>query len=160
MTTWRIAGALALLVAGMTPLGAQDPVVANPPLATVPLTVTTHGRPHRYTVEVARTPVEQARGLMVRRTMPRDHGMIFPMDPPREAGFWMEGTAMPLDLVFIAPDRTVRRIAANAIPYDRTMIPSNGIVAAVLELKAGEAARIGLQPGDAVGYTLDGPGNR
>ncbi len=152
---WRTAGALMLLVAGPATLRAAEPLVANPTLSTVPLTLTTHGHAHRYTVEVARTPVEQARGLMIRKTMARDHGMIFPMVPPREADFWMEGTAMSLDLVFIAPDRTVRRIAANAVPFDRTIIPSNGEVAAVLELNAGEAARIGLQPGDAVGYTLD-----
>jgi len=134
---------------------AQEPPTANPALATIALTLMSHGRSHAYRVEVARTPLEQARGLMIRRSLARGHGMIFPMAPPREASFWMEGTVMPLDLIFIAPDHHVRRIAPNAVPFDRTEIPSQGIVAAVLELKAGEAARIGLRPGDAVGYTLD-----
>ncbi len=152
-TAWFVAAALA--VAAVPASRAQEAPVANPTLATIPLTVTTHGARHRYTVEVARTPVEQARGLMVRQSMARNHGMIFPMEPPREAAFWMEGTVMPLDLIFIAPDHRVLRIAANAVPFDRTELPSHGIVSAVLELKAGEAARIGLKPGDEVGYTLD-----
>jgi uncharacterized membrane protein (UPF0127 family) len=152
-TAWFVAASL--VVAGAAGGRAQEAPVANPTLATIPLTVTTHGIRHRYTVEVARTPDEQARGLMVRRAMARDHGMIFPMNPPREAAFWMEGTALPLDLIFIAPDHRVLRIAANAVPFDRTPLPSNGVAGAVLELNAGEAARIGLKPGDKVGYPLD-----
>lgn len=153
---------LAILVLAAAPqiAAAQEPLIANTPLATVALTLVAHGRPHRYRVEVARTPVEQARGLMQRRTMARDHGMIFPMDPPREAGFWMEGTILPLDLVFVAADHHVLRVAADAVPFDRSVIPSGGPVAAVLELNAGEAARIGLAPGDAVTYTLDDGGKR
>lgn len=164
--TWRRfgllgAGLLATAIGGTVPTAvagvaaAQEALAANPPLATIALTLTTHGKPHRYTVELARSPVEQARGLMLRKTMGRGHGMLFPVDPPREAAFWMEGTILPLDIVFVAPDRTVRRVAANAVPFDRTEISSRGPVAAVLELNAGEAARIGLQPGDAVGYALD-----
>ncbi len=150
---WRLALA-AMVVIGTA--RAQEALVANPPLPTIALTLTAHGKPHRYTVEVARTTVEQARGLMLRQAMRRDHGMLFPMDPPRTAAFWMEGTYLPLDIVFITPDHRVGRVAADAVPFDKTEIPSGGIAAAVLELDAGEAKRIGLQPGDAVGYTLDG----
>ncbi|QYE33734.1 DUF192 domain-containing protein [Polymorphobacter sp. PAMC 29334] len=124
-------------------------------MATVPLTLVAGGENHKYTVEVARTTTEQARGLMLRKTMARDHGMIFPLAVAREADFWMEGTYLPLDIVFIAPDRTVRRIAANAVPFSRAEITSGGPVSAVLELNAGEAARIGLRPGDKVSYTLN-----
>ncbi len=132
---------------------AAEPLVANPPLPTVTLTLTAMGKPHRYRVEVARTTVEQARGLMLRKTMGRHHGMLFPVPaPPHEVAFWMEGTYLPLDIIFIAPDHSVRRIAANAVPFSRAEIPSEGPAAAVLELNAGEAARIGLKPGDAVTY--------
>ena len=158
---WRLAGALALMAAtatvgpGTGSGAAQEPLVANPPLQTVALTLTARGQARRYTVEVARTPVEQERGLMLRKTMGRGHGMLFPMAPPREASFWMEGTYLPLDIIFIAPDHSVRRIAANAVPFSKADIPSGGVAAAVLELNAGEAARIGLKPGDPVSYTLD-----
>ena len=140
----------ALGLLGPLPAGALETPVANPPLATVPLKL---GR-HRYSVELARTPTEQSRGLMQRKSMPRDHGMIFPMQPPREAAFWMEGTILPLDIIFIAPHRRVLTIAADTVPFSRAMIASNGIVAAVLELNAGEAKRIGLHPGARVDYRL------
>lgn len=156
MKRWRIGGIVALMgLAATPPAAAQEPLVANPPLAAIPLKLSASGHAHKYVVEVARTTSEQARGLMLRKIMPRGHGMIFPMDPPREAAFWMEGTVLPLDLVFIAPDHRIRRIAANAVPFDKTQIPSGGVVAAVLELNAGEAARIGLHSGDKVDYSLN-----
>nr|WP_295660755.1 DUF192 domain-containing protein [Polymorphobacter sp.] len=145
-----------LTPACLAPAAAQEaPLIANPTLTTIPLTLAAGGENHRYSVEVARTTAEQARGLMLRKKMARDHGMIFPLAVAREASFWMEGTYLPLDIVFIAPDRTVRRIAANAVPFSRAEILSGGPVAAVLELNAGEAARIGLRPGDKVDYTLN-----
>ncbi|MBV8971844.1 MAG: DUF192 domain-containing protein [Sphingomonadaceae bacterium] len=135
---------------------ADEPLVANPPLPTISLTLTSKGKPHRYTVEVAKTTVEQARGLMLRKVMGRGHGMLFPVAaPPHDVSFWMEGTYLPLDIIFIAPDHRVRRIAANAVPFSKADIPAGGPTAAVLELNAGEAARIGLQPGDLVDYTAD-----
>ena len=152
---WRLFAALVLLV-GPDSTAAAELLAANPPLPSIKVTLTARGQPHRYVVEVARTPVEQARGLMVRKAMARDHGMIFPMDPPRDAAFWMEGTALPLDLIFIKANSTIGRIAANAVPFDRSEIRSGGPVAAVLELDAGEAERIGLRAGDAVSYALDG----
>lgn len=155
MKRWLIgAAAFAGLIAAQ-PAGAQEPLVANPALATIPLGLNTGGHKYKYVVEVARTTTEQARGLMLRKTMPRDHGMIFTLAPPRDAAFWMEGTILPLDIIFIAPDRSVQRIAANAVPFSKAEIPSGGPVAAVLELNAGEAARIGLRPGDKVDYSLN-----
>ncbi len=153
MKYWLVAFAVAALVPGAAP--ALEVVgVANPALRTVPLTLTVAGKPLHYTVEVAATPLEQNRGLMFRTHMARNHGMIFPFVPPRPASFWMENTVLPLDLIFIAPDQRVLTIAANATPYSRDLIDSGGVVAAVLELNAGVAARIGLKPGDRVDYTL------
>lgn len=145
-----------LAPAGLMSARAQEaPLMANPTLPTISLTLAAGGESHKYVVELARTTTEQARGLMLRKTMQRDHGMIFPLAVAREAAFWMEGTYLPLDIVFIAPDKTVRRIAANAVPFSRAEIPSGGPVAAILELNAGEAKRIGLRPGDKVRYSLN-----
>ncbi len=158
MLRLRLGAALALIClnpAGYTASAQDAPLVANPTLPTIPLVLAAGGDAHKYTVEMARTTTEQARGLMLRKTMPRDHGMIFPLAVPREAAFWMEGTYLPLDIVFIGPDKTVRRIAANAVPFSRAEIPSGGPVVAILELNAGEAARIGLRPGDKVDYTIN-----
>jgi len=157
MVRSRFGAALAFwLVTASLPVAAQTaPLVANPTLATIPVTIAAGGETHKYTVETARTTAEQARGLMLRKTMKRNHGMIFPLGTPREASFWTEGTYLPLDIIFIAPDMTVRRIAANAVPFSRAEILSGGPVAAILELNAGEAARIGLRPGDKVDYRIN-----
>ena len=86
---------------------------------------------------------------MYRKVMPRSVGMDFPMSPPRPASFWMENTILPLDLVFIGPDGRVVSVG-HGKPFARDLIDSGGITARVIELNAGEAARIGLKPGDKV----------
>jgi len=121
-------------------------------LAVIPLTVVTSSGPHAFQVEVAASEREQARGLMFRTTMGADEGMIFPMNPPRPAAFWMRNTVIGLDIIFIGPDHKVLNIAANAVPYDETPLPSAGDAAGVLELNAGRAAQIGLKPGDTVNW--------
>ena len=87
---------------------------------------------------------------MFRTAMGADEGMIFPMNPPRQAAFWMKNTVIPLDIVFIGSDRRVLNVAANARPYTKTPLPSIGAAAAVLELNGGRAAQLGIGPGDRV----------
>lgn len=160
-----LAGALALAACapasaggntGGTPVSdAAATVPARHPqsgLAVIPLTVTTASGAHTFRVEVAATSAEQERGLMFRTAMGPDEGMIFPMDPPRRAAFWMHNTVIGLDIVFIGADHKVLNVAANAVPYDETPLPSAGPAAGVLELNAGRAAQIGLKPGDAVSW--------
>lgn len=119
-------------------------------LLVVPLSVTSAGKRHAFRVEVAGTRAEQARGLMFRTEMGADEGMIFPMEPPRDASFWMKNTVISLDIIFIGPDRRILNIAANTVPYSEAPVPSAGLTAAVLELSAGRAAQLGLAPGDKV----------
>jgi uncharacterized membrane protein (UPF0127 family) len=121
-------------------------------LEVVPLTIVSANGRHPLRVEVARSGEEQAKGLMFRTAMGADEGMIFPMNPPRNASFWMKNTVMALDLVFIGPDRRVESIAANAVPYSLTPINSAGPVSAVLEINGGRAAQLGLAPGDRVSW--------
>ena len=87
---------------------------------------------------------------MFRTAMGADEGMIFPMDPPRGASFWMRNTVLPLDIVFIGTDGRISNIAANAVPYDQTPLSSVGLVKGVLELNGGRAAELGIVPGDKV----------
>jgi uncharacterized protein len=105
-----------------------------------------------YTVELATTDIERARGLMFRRILPETHGMLFVYDPPQEIGMWMRNTYIPLDMVFIDAGGRVHRIETHTEPFSTTIIPSDGAVAAVLELNAGETEKIGLRPGDKVIY--------
>ena len=119
-------------------------------LKVVPLTVT-HGKTvHHFRVEVAKTEAEQEKGLMFRTAMGADEGMIFPMTPPRYAAFWMRNTVLPLDIIFIGADHRVLNVAAQAVPYSDTPLPSLGAAAAVLELNGGRAAALGIGRGDLV----------
>jgi uncharacterized membrane protein (UPF0127 family) len=107
---------------------------------------------HNFNIEVATTQREQALGLMFRRSLPENAGMLFLYDPPQPAAMWMKNTLIPLDMVFIAPDGRVLRIESNAEPLSTTVIPSEGDISAVLELNGGEADKIGLRRGDKVIY--------
>ena len=121
-------------------------------LQVIPLTIVSANGRHAFRVEVVRSEAEQAKGLMFRTAMGTNEGMIFPMEPARQASFWMKNTVIALDLVFIGPDKRIESIAANAVPYALAPIGSKGSVSAVLELNGGRAAQLGLAPGDKVAW--------
>jgi len=129
---------------------AQAPQRAESGLQLVPLQIVSGSRRHDFTVEVARTEAEQAQGMMFRQGVAPDRGMIFPMEPPRRANFWMKNTYIPLDLIFVRPDGTISSIAAHAVPHSLAGIESTEPVAAVLEIGGGRSAELGIKPGDRV----------
>lgn len=118
-----------------------------------PLTIKSGDKSHIFSVEVARSPQQQARGLMFRTELAPDKGMIFPFDPPRPANFWMKNTQISLDIIFVRSDGSIESIAANTVPYSLDGVASGEPVAMVLELAAGRAAQLGLQAGDIVKWT-------
>jgi uncharacterized membrane protein (UPF0127 family) len=107
---------------------------------------------HSFNIEVMVTNQERALGLMFRRSLPENSGMLFIYDPPQPATMGMKNTLIPLDMVFISADARVHRIESNAEPFSETLIPSDGDVVGVLELNGGEAGKIGLRRGDKVIY--------
>ena len=107
---------------------------------------------HSFNIEVMVTNQERALGLMFRRSLPENSGMLFIYDPPQPATMWMKNTLIPLDMVFISADGRVHRIEENAEPFSEALIPSDGDIVAVLELNGGEADNIGLKRGDKVIY--------
>jgi uncharacterized protein len=121
------------------------------------LVLKTESGEHSYTVEIADTDRERATGLMFRGSLPEKSGMIFLYDPPQRVGMWMRNTYIPLDMVFITAEGTVRRVEADTEPFSTDLIRSGGEVAAVLELNAGQAAKIGVKPGDRVIFPGLGP---
>jgi uncharacterized membrane protein (UPF0127 family) len=133
---------------------AQEAPAAHPVsgLQVIPLTISADGRTHNFRVEVAASLEEQARGLMFRTEMGADEGMLFPYDPPRVLSFWMKNTVIPLDLIFIGPDKRVINVAANATPYSEDQIWSDAPAIAVLELNGGRAAQLGIGPGAVVSW--------
>jgi uncharacterized protein len=104
--------------------------------------------PHRFDVWLAVSPAEKAQGLMFVRDLPADKGMLFLYDRPTEAGIWMKNTYIELDILFIAADRRIVKIAERARPHSLDTIQPDVPVTAVLELRGGEAARRGLRVGD------------
>lgn len=115
------------------------------------LVVTTlDGRAISVAVTLADTAEKQARGLMFVTHMPAKRGMLFPMQPPRQAQFWMRNTLIPLDMIFILPGGTIGQVVTrNDTQNDRTT-RSIDKVSAVLELNAGEATKLNIGIGDRV----------
>ncbi len=159
----------AALIAGAALFGCNaEPQAAGVPAATpdnaseaatpsglplIPLQIVSAGRTHKFTVEVAQTPEEQAQGLMFRKRVGPNEGMLFPFHPPRPASFWMKNTLIPLDMIFIKEDGTIESIAVNTTPLSEASTTSRGTVAAVLELAGGRSQALGLKAGDRVIWT-------
>ncbi len=128
----------------------QNDKLSQAGLRLIPLTISADGERHDFTVELAGTAAEQARGLMFRTELGPDKGMLFPFDRVRMASFWMKNTVIPLDIIFVRSDGTIESIAANTIPYSLDPVESGEPVAAVLELAGGRAAELKIDPGDKV----------
>ncbi len=103
-----------------------------------------------FKVEVADSDREREYGLMCRRTLAADRGMLFLFPRAAPQMFWMRNTLIPLDIVYIGEDGRVVSISRNVQPLDESGAPSVGPAKFVLELAAGRAAQIGLLPGDRV----------
>jgi len=88
---------------------------------------------------------------MFRKSIAGDRGMIFPYDPPADVSFWMKNTWIPLDIIFIRSDGTIVRIT-HAKAMDLTPLPAGEPVAAVLEIRAGRAAELGIKEGDVASW--------
>ena len=119
-----------------------------------PLVVVTTSGEHRFDVELADEPGERSRGLMFRRSMPQDRGMLFDFRTDQDVSMWMQNTHLSLDMIFIRADGTVARVARNTVPFSTDMIASGEEVRAVLELNAGTAERIALKRGDRVKHPI------
>ena len=114
------------------------------------ITVDTASGPKSFTVEVASDAASQQRGLMFRRELPADAGMLFDFHDDAKLTFWMKNTVLPLDMLFIRSDGTISTIEPNAIPYSTMLIPSAEPVRAVLEINGGRAHDLGIRAGDRV----------
>lgn len=137
-----------------TPAAAASASAVHPVsgLQVIPLSVATAKEKHAFRVEVASSDEEQARGLMFRTELGPDEGMIFPRQPADVASFWMKNTPLPLDIIFIGTDRRILNIAANTTPYSLTSVGAAGLTGAVLEIRGGRAAELGIVPGAKVDW--------
>ena len=114
------------------------------------LKIETRNGPLTLDVEVADTDKKREHGLMFRRNLPEKAGMIFLFDDEHTITMWMKNTYIPLDMVFIGDDWRIKHIAREAEPLSTDIIPSVHPTSRVLEIGGGEAAKLGLAPGDTV----------
>ena len=117
---------------------------------------TRDGARHEFRVEMAVHPDQQTVGLMFRESVGPNEGMLFDWGSPRESSMWMRNTIIPLDMLFIAADGPIHRIASRTVPYSLAPIDSRGPVRATLELAAGTAERLDLRVGDRVQQRIFG----
>ena len=120
------------------------------------LTIVTGGRDLEFEVDLATNDAERSRGLMFRKQLGAYEGMLFDFYQEMQVSFWMKNTLIPLDMVFIAADGTVKHVHANAVPLSTDAVPSLYPVRAVLEINGGSAALLGIKPGDKVKHPIFG----
>ncbi len=122
------------------------------------LLIETGGRELKFDIELALNDTERARGLMFREKLGPYDGMLFDFYQEAPVSFWMKNTLIPLDMLFIAADGTIRSIHSNAVPHSTDPIPSKFPVRAVLEINGGSARMLGIKPGDKVKHPIFGNG--
>ena len=131
-------------------LAFAEPTGPQPQLPTANITIDTDHGPVAFKVELATTSATQEAGLMFRKTMAPNAGMLFDFHSPVLISFWMKNTILPLDMLFIRSDGTISSIAPDTTPYSTESIWAVEPVRAVLEINAGRAAALGILPGEKV----------
>ena len=120
-----------------------------------------HGKdkknPRTFNIWIADTAARQEQGLMFVRDLPEGQGMLFPQKKPRPMSMWMKNTYVELDMVFIGEKGAIDQIIEHAHPLSLETLSSTKPVAAVLEIKGGEAARLGLKVNDRVSWEPPAP---
>jgi uncharacterized protein len=114
------------------------------------LTIVTAGGPQKFKIELALSDAQMEQGLMFRRSLAPDAGMLFDFKRPVPVTMWMKNTLIPLDVVFLDAGGRVVDIHERAVPQSLDQIAAKGPARYVVELNGGTAARLGIRPGDRV----------
>lgn len=118
------------------------------------LNIESSGNKYTFNVEIAEDGKQHAMGLMYRRTLAPDAGMLFDYHQSQRISMWMKNTFIPLDMLFIAADGRIVNIVERTIPHSETVISSHGKVKGVLEVNGGTVERLGIKPGDYVRHGI------
>ena len=144
---WRLLAAVVMMLLASLPVAAAN-AIRTPDYAatTIKLLPAPDRQPINFDVRLAKTPAEQAYGLMFSPPLAARTGMlfIFAKDGPRS--FWMKNTPISLDMLFFASDGRLVTIIANTEPFSLIARKSQKAAKYVLEIGGGEAARLGLGP--------------
>ncbi|HEU0218102.1 MAG TPA: DUF192 domain-containing protein [Stellaceae bacterium] len=126
------------------------PAQALENFATSELTIQTAGGPQKFAIELALSDAQMEQGLMFRRSMPANAGMLFDFKHPTNVTMWMKNTLIPLDMLFLDNGARIIDIRERAVPYSTDIIASRVPARYVIELNGGTVARLGIKPGDQV----------
>lgn len=110
----------------------------------------------RFTAEIADTQDERSQGLMHRRSMPQNHGMLFDFQKTDQVLMWMKNTPLSLDMIFVGENGVIVNIAERTKPFSEEIIASAGPVSHVLEINGGVSKLLGLKAGDRLEHALFG----
>ena len=140
---------LALLVATTSACAANDcDVPTSVTFQHAQATVQTAKGLQQFDVEMAVYQDQRSRGLMCRKSLAPNAGMLFDFGFDQDVYMWMKNTLIPLDMLFIRTDGTIVKVVSRAVPMSETTISSGERVRVVLELPGGTAERLGIRPGD------------
>ena len=120
------------------------------------LTIVSASGPHKFTIELATTPGQMEQGLMFRKSLPADAGMLFDYRSPSMAAMWMKNTLIPLDMLFVDQQGRIINIHERAVPGSLDPIAAAAPARAVIELNGGTASHLGIKPGDRVLFPIFG----
>lgn len=138
--------------------GAPRPATGIADASSASVVIDTEARQLTFLVELARTPDERERGLMFREHLAPDAGMLFVFEHSSPQTFWMKNTLIPLDMIFISPEKEIVGIVANAEPLTLT---ARGVFEPsqfVLEIGGGLSARLGIRKGQRLQFRgIDAP---
>jgi uncharacterized protein len=154
MWTRRVVLLFTLLLSAAGPAGAAEAPLQH--FDKAQLTIADADGTHRFTVELAETPAQMEQGLMFRRNLAPDAGMLFDFKQPTVATMWMHNTLIPLDMLFVDQHGRIVNIAERAVPESDATIAAAAPVRAVIELNGGTAERLGIKSGDRVLYPIFG----
>jgi uncharacterized membrane protein (UPF0127 family) len=147
----------AALIASSAPARADEPLHESlDHYPTAEVRVESAGRSHVFHVWIADTEPRREQGLMYVKRLKPGGGMLFVFPSAQPQSFWMKNTLISLDLLFIAPDGRIIRIAPSAKPLSEATIDSMGIVRGVLEVAGGTSERLGIKAGDRVRHPAFG----
>ena len=112
--------------------------------------ITSNGSKHKFLVEVARTEEEKKIGLMFRKTLAKNAGMLFLYKREALRLMWMKNTFIPLDILFIDKKGVIKRVVKRTVPHSLATISSRQSVLAVLELRGGITSSLDIKKGDRI----------
>ncbi|NNF81854.1 MAG: DUF192 domain-containing protein [Flavobacteriaceae bacterium] len=109
----------------------------------------------QFSIEIADDEYERQRGLMDRKSMENDQGMLFIFPDNTLRSFYMKSTYIPLDIIYIGSDKTIVSFQKNARPLDESSLPSNVPAQYVFEINGGLSDQLDIKVGDSVDYKVN-----